>query len=152
MSSWDHSCELHVSTLRLLYARQKANLRTLSCTSLSSIDDTLNSDFGALNSLSVESINLDRECCRWEAATIIKNAATLHHLRLGFISRIAHNFALKRPPQYDHMSALFSEDMVDTLSEFNLSEVHLSLKSLHLCGLKLESILQGNVALDIDFI
>ena len=151
MSSWDHSCELHVSTLSLLHTRQEANLRTLFCTRVYSFNDTLDSNFGAINRLSVESMDLDRSCCKWEAATIIKNAATLNHLRLGFISRIAHDFALKSPPRYGRMSELFSEEIVDSLSEFHLSEVHLSLKSLHLCGLDLGSILQGEVALDIDF-
>ena len=102
-------------------------------------------------SLSVESMDLDSERCWWEAAMIIKNAATLNHLRLGFISRIAHDFALRRRPQYDAMSNMFSETVGFFLSDVNLSEVHLSLESLHLCGLNLEFVLQGRVALDIDF-
>ena len=102
-------------------------------------------------SLSVESMDLGRGHCWWEAAMITKNAATLNHLRLGFISHIAHDFALKRPPQFDKMSAQFSDTMCDFLSGLNLSEVHLSLGSLHLCGLNLGSVLQGKVALDIDF-
>ena len=95
-------------------------------------------------------MDLDRGCCWLEAAMVIQNAGNLNHLRLGFISRIAHDFALTRRPQYDKMSTLFSDNMVESLSR-NQSEVHLSLGSLHLCGLNLGSVLQGKVALNIDF-
>ena len=149
MNSWEHSCELDVSTLRLLYERQEANLRTLFCTRFSLLDSIPKSVIGAIYSLSVESMDL--ECCWWEAAMIIKNAATLNHLRLGFVTRIAHDFALEVRPQYDDMSTQFSGTMGEILSDLNLSEVHLSLGSLHLCGLNLASVLQGKVALDIDF-
>ena len=148
MSSWEHSCELDESTLRLLYERQEANLRTLSCTRFSLPDSIPKSVIGAIYSLSVES--MDIECC-WEATMILKNAATLNHLRLGFVSRIAHDFALKRRPQYDQMSDLFSETMDDFLSDVNPRRVPLSLESLHLCGLNLGLVLQGKMALDIDF-
>ena len=151
MSSWEHSCELDISTLELLYQRQETNLRTISCTRLSLSDSISDLVMGAICSLSVESMDLVRDRCWWEAVTMIKNAATLNHLRLGFLSRIAHDFALRRRPQYDRMSDLFSETMGDSLSDLNLSEVHLSLNSLHLCGLNLGSVLQGKVALDVDF-
>ena len=151
MSSWEHSCELDASTLRLLFERQKANLRTLFCTRFSSISISI-PVIGAMYSLSVESIDPYRDHCWWEAAMIIKNAATLSHLRLGFISHIAHDFALKRRPVYGRMSTLLSDSLGHCLSDLHLSEVHLSLGSLHLCGLNLGSVLlQGKVALDIDF-
>ena len=160
MSSWDHSCELDVSTLRLLYERQKANLRTLFYTRLCfseqrkllfSDQSILRSAIRGIHSLSVESMDLDRGRCWMEATMVIQNAGNLNHLRLGFISRIAHDFALMRRPQYDKMSTLFSAAMEVSLFNLNLSEVHLSLGSLHLCGLNLGSVLQGKVALNIDF-
>ena len=151
VSSWEHSCELDVSTLRLLYERQKATLRTLFCTRFSSSNSISGSVIGAMYSLSVESMDPYRDRCWWEAAMIIKNAATLNHLRLGFISHIAHDFALKRRPVYGRMSTLLSVSLGRMLSRLNLSEVHLSLGSLHLCGLNLGSVLQGKLALDIDF-
>lgn len=82
---------------------------------------------------------------------IIQNAGNLNHLRLGFIGRIVYEFALMRRPQYDEMSTLFSNSMGTLLSNLNLSELRLSLGSLHLCGLNLGSVLQGKLALNIDF-
>ena len=142
MRSWEHPCELDVSTLRLLHARQQASLRNLFCTRSILLDSV----FGGVHSLSVESMDLSRDCCDWAAAMIEKNAATLNHLRVGFISRLAQDFAIKESPQYDRMSTLFLESMGDLLSE-----VLLSLGSLHLCALNLGRVLKSETVLDIDF-
>ena len=150
MSSWEHSCELDITTLRLLFQRQKANLRNFFCTRFSVSGDTENSVPGALSSLSIESVDVCFDHCWWVAAMVERNAATLDHLRLGFISRIAHDFAHKRRPEYGDISKLFSNTMVNFLSLRNLGEIHLSLGSLHLCGLNLGSVLQGKMALAID--
>ena len=104
-----------------------------------------------MSSLSVESMDLDGDLCKWPSVMIIKNAATLKHLRLGFIGRIAHDFAISWLPQYDAMSKLFSKTIGYLLPYWNRRRVHLSLESLHLCGLNLGSVLQGKIALDIDF-
>ena len=151
VSSWEHSCELDVSTLRLLCARQEASLRTLFCTRNNSTIQNSGSIFGALHSLSVESMDLDSRSCWWEARMIIKNATTLNHLRLGSISRIAHDFALKRRPECDDMSVVFLRSIANNLVNLNLSDVRLSLRSMHLCALNLQIVLQGEMALDIDF-
>ena len=151
MSSWEHSCKLDASTLQLLFVRQGAYLRTLFCTRVSSSDSIVASLPRALYSVSAESIEPYRNRCEWEAAVITINAATLNHLRLGFISRIAHDFAIERRPLYDNLLNQFSDTMNDYLFALNLNKIHLCLGSLHLCGLNLGSVLQGKMGLDIDF-
>lgn len=97
-------------------------------------------------------MDLSRGGCQWAASMLVENAETLDHLDLGFNNRIAHDFALNRRPQYDKMCASFAADVKKTLSAKGLEPpVDLSLESVYLCGLDFRSVIQGEMALDIDF-
>lgn len=61
-------------------------------------------------------MDLDRGGCLWPTAMIGENAETLNHLCLGSATRIAQDFALKRRPQYDRLSASFTADVKDKVS------------------------------------
>lgn len=149
---WGHSCELNVSTLDLLFETQQANLGSLFCNRLSSSCDVLGSVIEGIDRLSVESMDLNRGGCQWAASMLVKNAETLDHLELGFKNRIAHDFALNRRPQYDKMWASFGVDVGKTLSAIGLEPpVNLSLESVYLCGLDFRTVIQGMMALHIDF-
>lgn len=105
-----------------------------------------------IDQLSVESMDLSRGGCQWAASMLVENAETLDHLDLGFNNRIAHDFALNRRPQYDKMCASFAVDVKKTLSAKGLEPpVDLSLESVYLCGLDFRSVIQGEMALVIDF-
>ena len=153
MSRWDHCCELEVSTLKLLFERQEASLLTLSCNRYSSSYDGSTTVISGMNSLSVQSMDLDRGGCCWAAAMIAENAESLSHLHIGFTTHIAHDFALKRRPQYRRLSTLFTADLKTSLSDFDRGDqlIHLSLESLWLCGLDIGNIVRGEMAFDIDF-
>lgn len=97
-------------------------------------------------------MDLSRGGCQWAASMLVENAETLDHLDLGFNNRIAHDFALNRRPQYDKMCASFAVDVKKTLSAKGLEPpVDLLLESVYLCGLDFRSVIQGEMALDIDF-
>lgn len=149
---WDHCCELDASTLNLLFGRQAASLQIFSCNRYSSSCDSSGSVIEGIRRLSFEGMDFDRGGCKWAATMIVESAETLDYLALGFKTRIAQDFALKIHPPYDQMSTSFAADVQDVLSESDLEPlIHLSLKSLQLCGLDLGDLVRGKMALDIDF-
>ena len=105
-----------------------------------------------LSSLSVEGMNHEEWGCQWATKMVAQNAETLHHLGLGFTTRIAHDIACGRSSPYNVMSSSFAVCLKDTVSKSCLEPlIHLSLKSLSLGGFDLGSVIRGEMALDIDF-
>lgn len=98
-------------------------------------------------------MNFDKCGSLWAARLLVENAMTLDHLNLGYTTRIAYDYAHDRPSRHDKMSTLFATNVKKVLSDYSDSEplLHLSLQSLYLSGLDLGSVIQGEMALDIDF-
>ena len=152
VGSWYHCCELDIATVNLLFERQEASLRGFACNRYSSSCDLSGSMVEGIDFLSIESMDLDRGCCEWAASMLVTNAESLHNLQLGFTNRIARDFALKRRPQHDEMSALLANDLHQILSQRGLDPlIHLSLESLGLCGFDFGSVVRKEIGLDIDF-
>lgn len=150
--SWEHDCELDVSTLKLLFERQEASLQFLSCNRLSSSCDVLGSVIEGIRQLYVESMDPDLGGCEWAARMIVENAETLDRLYLGFCTHIAHDFALNRDPLHFQMTTLFAYAMKKALPGSDQKrQISLSLEYLGLCGLDLGDLVRGELALDIDF-
>ena len=152
VGSWYHCFELEVATVNLLFKRQEASLRGFACNRYCSSCDLSGSVVEGLDYLSIESIDLDRGGCEWAASMLVMNAESLHDLQLGFTNRIAHDYALKRRPQHDEMSALLAKYVDKIRSELGLDPlIHLSLESLSLCGFDFGSVVRKEIGLDIDF-
>ena len=97
-------------------------------------------------------MDLDRGCCKWAASMLARNAESLHKLNLGFTNRIAHDYALERRPPYDEMSTLLANGVEKALAKLGPDPlIHLSLESLTLCGFDFDSVVRGEIGLDIDF-
>lgn len=95
-------------------------------------------------------MDLDRGGCRWAASMLVKNAKSLNYLHLGSTNRIAHEYALKRRTPYDEMSTSLANDVEKALAKVGPDPlVHLSLQSLVLCGFNFESVVRGEIGLDI---
>lgn len=140
-----------MSTLKLVFERQSGALQYLFCNRYSaSCDDTVPLVYG-LRRLSVESMDPDRNC-EWPARMIAENAKTLSHLNLGFLARIAHDFALNRRPRQYQISASFAKARRESLSKSSQEPpVTLALESLYLRGLDLRSVIQRGLGFDVDF-
>ena len=157
VGSWHHYCELDVATVNLLFERQEASLRAFACNRYSSSCDVSGSEVEGLRLLSIESMDLDRGGCEWAASMLFVNAESLRDLHLGFTNRIAHDYALKRRPQHDEMSALLASGLDKILSECSPEDplIHLSLESLALCGFDfgsvVRSVVRNEIGLDVDF-
>ena len=97
-------------------------------------------------------MDLERGCCKWAASMLVTNAESLHDLHLGFTNRVTQDYTLERRPQYDEMSALLASDLAKIVSERGPDPpIHLSLKSLSLCGIDFGSVVRKEISLDIDF-
>lgn len=86
---------------------------------------------------------------------IARNADTLHHLSLGFTTRIAHDFAHGENLPYSGISKSFAICLKEILSKSDRTPlIHLSLRSLSLggfdLGFDLGAVLRGELA-HIDF-
>ncbi len=150
--SWDHSCELDSSTSNLLFKTQKASLAAFLCNRYSSSCDTSGRLIRGLYDLSIQSMDPERGGCQWAALLMSINAETLNHLSLGFTTRIAHDFALRRRPRYDEMSTSFAAGVKERLSKLNMDPlIKLSLETLCLCGFDVGGVIRGEMALHIDF-
>ena len=151
-SRWEHNCELDVSTVNLLFERQKTSMRSFLCNRFSSSSDVLGSVGKGIHRLSVEGMDPDPNDCKWAGRMIVENAETLDVLDLGFTTRIAHDFALNRRPPHDLMTILLAIAVTEALHKSNQELLlTLSLRKLHLCGLDLGSFIRGEMALDIEF-
>ena len=97
-------------------------------------------------------MDLERGGCTWAASMLAMNAKSLDDLHLGSTNRIAHKYALKRRPRYDKISTSLANDIRNLLSRISPDPlIHLSLKSLTLCGFNFGSVVRGEIGLDIDF-
>ena len=152
MGSWYHCFELDVATVNLLFESQEDSLRGFACNRYPSSCDLSGSVIEGIDFLSIESIDLDRDSCEWAASMLVMNAESLRDLKIGFTDRIAQDYALKRRPQYDKMTAFLANDVDKILSERGLDPlIHLSLESLSLCGFDFGSVVRKEIGLDIDF-
>lgn len=149
---WYHCCELDVATLDLLFERQVESLQQFACCRYSSSCDISGKLINGINFLSIESMDLDRSCCKWAASMLASNSESLNVLHLGFTNRIAHDYALGRRPPYDEMSTSLANGVEKALAKLGSDPlIRLSLESLTLCGFDFDSVVRGEVGLDIDF-
>lgn len=152
LSRWEHNCELDVSTVNLLFERQKTSMRSFLCNRFSSSSDVLGSVAKGIHQLSVEGMDPDPSGCKWAGRMIVENAETLDVLDLGFTTRIARDFALNRRPPHDLMTILLAMAVTEALHKSDQEPLlTLSLRKLYLCGLDLGSFIRGEMALDIEF-